>query len=88
MPGLRAVLDGGRGTVPVRDVLLAAVPGEGLPTTAGVAEQRYGNAAAERRLSLPGHSRLTRAPGAGDGCFERPWCTLCPAISGPRHRLR
>lgn len=57
MPDLRALLDGGSRAVPVGKVLLAAVPGERLPGTADVTEQRYGNAGAERWLSLPGRSR-------------------------------
>ena len=88
MPGLRAVLDGGGRACAVGEVLLAAVPGESLPGTAGVTERCCGNAVVERKLGPGGLLRCSRTELAGGVRFERPCLALCPAISGPRHRLR
>lgn len=57
MPGVRGVVDGGSGAVEGGGVLLGPLSGAGLPSAAGVAEWRYGNAVAERlggTLNTPG----------------------------------
>lgn len=85
MPGLRSVVDGGGGAVEGCGVLLGPLPGAGLPSAAGVAERRYGNAIAERLANTSNTLCFAGKLGPTPESFERPWFTPCPGVSRARH---
>lgn len=85
MSGLRTLVVGGGGAVEGGGVLLGPLLGAGLSSAAGVTERRYGNAVVERLANTSNISCFAWELGVFGWCFERPWFTLCPGPSRPRH---